>query len=137
MHGRKLQEAVGWQSLRRTKSGHPPAIGCLPFVVANDRRVANAAIAKTHKKNSEESIQKLCQPISVLLSLPRFRDLINDTSDIAWPVASMTDVRSRTNRVKKPPNVLPCVNRDSATRRARRLGVQFDVEELSFLRKGS
>jgi len=52
--------------------------------------------------------------------------------DIAGAVASITEVRTGRNRVKK----LPCpsrVNRDSATRRARRLGVQSDVSELAFL----
>src|SRR6266540_5956690 len=38
----------------------------------------------------------------------------------------------RARRVKEPPTA-PLVDRDSATRRARRLGVQFDVGELCFV----
>jgi hypothetical protein len=56
-------------------------------------------------------------------------------SDIAGTVASMTEVRNGRNRVKKPPSPSR-VNRDSATRRARRLGVQFEAGELCSASRG-
>jgi hypothetical protein len=49
---------------------------------------------------------------------------------IAGMVAAMTESELAGIEMKNFPNVLPCVNRDSATRRARRLAVEFDVGEL-------
>jgi hypothetical protein len=78
----------------------------------------------------------------------------NHKSDIAGMVAAITDVRPGGNRVKNlpspslvnrdPPSLRAMARRDlpplgamagrgSATRRARRLDVQFDVGELSFV----
>jgi hypothetical protein len=49
--------------------------------------------------------------------------------DIAGRVAAMTESKQGIFRVKQPPKI-PLVDRDSATRWARRLAVQFDVGEL-------
>ena len=51
--------------------------------------------------------------------------------DITGTVASMTEGDPGVESEKAP--TTPLVNRDSATRRARRLGVQYDVGELSFV----
>jgi hypothetical protein len=52
-----------------------------------------------------------------------------NTTDIAGMVAAITESDPGA-RVKQHPKT-PLVNRDSATRRARRLAVEFDVGDLS------
>ena len=54
-----------------------------------------------------------------------------ENGDIAGKVAAMTESEP-VLRVKEPPTT-PLVDRDSATRRARRLAVQFDVVDLCFV----
>ena len=51
-------------------------------------------------------------------------------SDIPWAVASITEGEPDLESEKSPKRSL--VDRDSATRRARRLDVEYDVGELGF-----
>ena len=58
--------------------------------------------------------------------------VVPNSWDIACVVAAMTESEA-VLRVKEPPTI-SLVDRDSATRRARRLAVQFDVGELPCVR---